>query len=125
METKLPDGSTETREYDKNSNMTKRTDPAGNVIDNVFDTLNRNTSRQITLVSGFSGSVSETRVFDALDRLVSNADDDYKIEYEYAVIGLTSFVYSETQSYVGQSAQAKTVTRSRNALGQKTVSPAL
>ena len=50
-------------------NTTKLTDPAGNVIDDVFDVLNRNTSRTVTRATGFLGTTSETRSFDPLTRL--------------------------------------------------------
>ena len=60
-----------------------------------------------------------TRTFDALNRMLTNADNDYKLEYEYAVIGLKSFVAKETQSYVGGSALSKTVTKTFDAVGNR------
>ena len=38
------------------------------MIDDTFDDANRNTSRSITLASGFVGTTSETRTYDALSR---------------------------------------------------------
>ena len=40
--------------------------------------LDRNTARSITLARGFVGTTSETRTFDALGRMVTNADNDYE-----------------------------------------------
>ncbi|MGQ0612564.1 MAG: hypothetical protein ACT4PV_02280, partial [Planctomycetaceae bacterium] len=42
------------------------------------------------------------------------------MEFEYAVIGLESFLYKETQSYVGGTAYAKSVTKTFDANGNKT-----
>ena len=85
---------------DANGNITQVTDAAGNVIVDTFDALNRNTSRSVTLVSGFADTTSETRAFDALDRVTSNADNDAKVEFTYGVRGFDSFAYTETQTYM-------------------------
>ena len=85
----------------------------------MFDALNRNTSRAITLVSTFFGTTSETRTYDALNRITVNQDNDYKLKFEYAEIGLQSYVYKETQSYVGQTAYPRVVTKSYDAIGNK------
>jgi len=69
--------------------------------------------------TGFVGTTSETRTYDALNRITSNADNDYKVEYEYADIGFESLVYSETQSYVGMTAYPKTVTKTYDASGNR------
>ena len=53
------------------------------MIDDTFDDANRNTSRSITLASGFVGTTSETRTYDALNRITVNQDNDYKLEYGY------------------------------------------
>jgi RHS repeat-associated protein len=114
-----PDSKTVSYVYDANDNVTKTTDPAGNVIDDTFDALNRNTSRSIALVPSFLGTTSETRTFDAVNRMLTNEDNDYKLELEYAVIGLESYVYKETQRYVGMTAYPKSVTKTYDANGNK------
>jgi RHS repeat-associated protein len=114
-----PDAKTVAYQFDKNDNVTQTTDPAGNVVADTFDVLDRDTSRAVTLVSSFLGTTSETRTFDGLGRMVTNEDNDYKLEFEYAVIGLESFVYKETQSYVGQTAYAKSVTSTYDAAGNR------
>jgi RHS repeat-associated protein len=114
-----PDTKTVAYVYDAEDNVTKTTDPAGNVIDDTFDVLDRNTSRSVTLVSTFVGTTSETRTYDAVNRMATNQDNDYKLEFEYAVIGLKSYVYEETQSYVGMTAYPKSVTKTYDANGNK------
>jgi len=115
----FPDAKFATYEYDAAHNVTKTVDPAGNEIEDTFDDLNRNTGRTVTLATGFLGTTSETRAFDAVGRITSNADNDYKVEYEYAVIGLKSYVAKETQSYVGQTAYPKTVTKTFDETGNR------
>jgi len=112
-----PDLNTVTYEYDDEDNVTKTTDPAGNVVDDTFDVLNRNTSRSVTLATGFLGTTSETRTFDALNRIVTNEDNDYKLEHEYAVIGFRSFLAEETQSYVGMTAYPQTYSKTYDSRG--------
>ena len=51
--------------------------------------------------------------------MTSNEDDDYKVEYTYAVVGLASFPYEEKQSYAAGTAYLKTVTKTYNAIGNK------
>ena len=51
--------------------------------------------------------------------MLTDEDNDYKVEFAYATIGLRSFPYTETQSYVGQTAYAKTVTKTYDADGNK------
>ena len=114
-----PDTKTVAYVHDANDNVTKITDPAGNVVDDIFDDLNRNTSRTVTLATGFLGTTSETRTYDALNRITVNRDNDYKLAYEYAEIGLTSFVYEEEQSYWGGTAFAKTVKKTYDAGGNR------
>ena len=115
----FPDTKTVLFEHDLAHNVTKTTDPAGTVVNDTFDDVNRNTSRSVTLATGFVGTTSETRTFDELNRMLTNADNDYKLEYEYAVIGLSSFVAKETQSYVGGAALSKTVTKTFDAVGNR------
>ena len=114
-----PGGKAILREYDLAHNVTKTTDPAGTVIDDTFDDVNRNTSRSITLASGFVGTTSETRTYDALNRITVNQDNDYKLEYGYTVIGLRSYLATETQSYVGGTAYSKTVSKTYDANGNR------
>ena len=116
----FPDAKSYAYLYDANGNVTQVTDPAGNVIQDTFDVLDRNTARSVSLVSGFGGTTAETRTFDALGRVLTNADDDYQVAFEYSVIGLASLVAQETQSYVGGNPQAKIVTKSHDAVGNKT-----
>ena len=92
---------------------------SSNVIADTFDVLNRHTSRSITLATGFTGTTSETRTYDALGRLLTSADNDYKVTLTYGVIGLSSQTYTERQEYVGGSALAKTVTKTYDAVGNK------
>ena len=61
------------------------TDPAGNFIEDTFDALNRNMSREVTLVSGFHDTTAESRSFDALNRLTENEDDDYRATSTYSL----------------------------------------
>jgi RHS repeat-associated protein len=114
-----PDSSAVGYQYDLNGNVTQTTDPAGNVVADTFDAANRNTSRSVTLQTGFLGTTSETRTFDGAGRMLTNEDNDYKLEFAYAVIGLRSYPYTETQSYVGMTAYAKTVTKTYDAAGNK------
>ena len=100
--------------------MTQVTDAAGNVIVDTFDALNRNTARSITLVTGFADATSETRAFDALDRVTSNYDDDAKVEFTYGVLGMGSFAYLENQTYMPGSTNAKAVTTLVDAMGNVT-----
>jgi hypothetical protein len=51
--------------------------------------------------------------------MLTNEDNDYKLEFAYAGIGLKSYPYTETQSYVGMTAYAKTVTKTYDAGGNK------
>ncbi len=96
------------------------TDPAGNFIEDTFDPLNRNTARDVTLVSGFNDTTTESRTFDALNRLTENEDDDYRVTYTYGVRGLSSTVYEETQEYATGTAYTKTVTTKYDAAGNRT-----
>ena len=114
-----PDSTTVGYQYDLNGNVTQMTDPSGNAVADTFDAANRNTSRSVTLATGFLGTTSETRTFDGVGRMVTDEDNDYKLEFEYAVSGLDSFVYTETQSYVGMTAYAKTVTSTYDAAGNR------
>jgi len=114
-----PDSSTVAYEYDLNGNVVETTDPSGTEVDDTFDAANRNTSRSVTLATGFLGTTSETRTFDGAGRMLTNEDNDYKLEFAYAVIGLRSYPYTETQSYVGMTAYAKTVTKTYDAAGNR------
>ena len=116
----FPDTKSYAYVYDANGNVTKVTDPAGNVIEDTFDALDRNTARAVTLVSGFGGTTAETRTYDALGRLVSTADDDTLVEFEYSVIGLRSLVAQETESFVGPSPQPMIVATTHDPVGNKT-----
>jgi YD repeat-containing protein len=114
-----PDSSTVAYTYDLNDNVTQTIDPAGNDIDDTYDSLDRNTSRSVSLASGFLDTTSETRTYDAINRMLTNEDNDYKVEFTYGVLGLQSFPYEEKQSYVGGTAYTKTVTRTWDAVGNK------
>ena len=103
--------------YDANDNVTQTTDPAGNVVSDTFDVLNRRTGRSVSLASGFLGTTSESYGYDALNRMTSAEDNDYKVEFTHAVIGLRSMPYEETQRYTSGSAYSKTVTKGYDARG--------
>jgi len=118
-ELKYPDLEKVTYVYDHASNVTKTTDAAGNVIDDVYDLNNRRTLRTVTRATGFLGTTSETFAYDGLGRMTKAEDNDYKVEFTHAVVGLSSQVYEEKQSYVGGSAYLKTVTRTYDAVGNK------
>ena len=107
--------------YDAADNVTALTDPAGNLIEDTFDALNRNTAREVTLVSGFNDTTTESRTFDALNRLTENEDDDYRVTYTYGVRGLGSTVYEEAQEYATGTAYTKTVTTKYDATGNRYV----
>jgi RHS repeat-associated protein len=51
--------------------------------------------------------------------MLTNEDNDYKVEFTYGVLGLQSFPYEEKQSYVGGTAYTKTVTRVWDSVGNK------
>ena len=106
--------------YDANDNATQVTDAAGNVISDTFDALNRNTARSASLVSGFQDTTSETRTFDALNRVLTNDDNDYQLTYTYGVRGLSSTVYEEKQAYATGTPHSKVVTTKADAVGNRT-----
>jgi hypothetical protein len=90
------------------------------VISDTFDALNRNTARSISLATGFIDTTSESRTFDALDRILTNDDNDYKLTYTYGVRGLSSTVYEEKQEYATGTAYQKVVTTKYDAVGNRT-----
>ena len=118
-ELKYPDLEKITYQYDDADNVTKTTDAAGNVIDDVYDDNNRRTSRTITRATGFLGSTSETFTYDGMGRMTKAEDNDYKVELTYGVLGLSSMVYEEKQSYVGGTAYTRTVKKTYDAMGNK------
>ena len=113
----FPDAKSVLYEYDLAHNTTKVTDPAGNVIVDVFDVLNRNTARTVTRATGFLGTTTETRTFDPLNRIATNADDDYHLTHGYAEIGFRSLIASETQTYTGATGYPLTVTKGYDSRG--------
>ncbi len=116
-ELKYPDLEKITYVYDDADNITKTTDAAGNVIDDVYDDNNQRTSRTVTRATGFLGTTSETFTYDGAGRMTKAEDNDYKVEFTYGVIGLSSGVYEEKQSYVGGTAYTKTVKKTYDAVG--------
>ena len=76
--------------YDKNSNLIQLTQPSGTVVQDVFDALDRNTSRAVAFGTGVGGTTTETRTYDALGRVLTNADEGYQLAYAYEVHGLRS-----------------------------------
>ncbi len=104
-------------EYDANGNPTTVDDPAGNEITNTYDDLNRLTARNIDLAGSFLDTTSESYSYDALNRMTEAEDNDYSVQLTYGVRGLTSSVYQESQQYVSGSAYTKTVTHTRDAVG--------
>jgi RHS repeat-associated protein len=106
--------------YDGADNVTQVTDAAGNVISDTYDALNRNTARSISLATGFIGTTSESRSFDALNRTLTNDNNDYKLTYTYGVRGLGSTVYEEKQEYATGTAYQKVVTTKYDAVGNRT-----
>ena len=104
--------------HDDNGNITQIVDAAGNTITDTFNDNNLRTARSITRATGFIGTTSESWSYDGLDRVTEAEDNDYKVEFEYAVLGLRSMVYKETQSNVVGSAYAKAVERTYDALGR-------
>ena len=118
-ELEYPDTETVTYVYDDNDNVTQVTDPNGSVIADTFDDNNRRTARSITRGTGVLGTTSETFTYDGLGRMTKAENNDYKVELTYGVIGLSSQVYEEKQSYVGGTAYTKTVTRTWDATGNK------
>ena len=58
----------------------------------------------------FIDTTSESRTFDALNRILTNDDNDYKLSYACGVRGLSSTVYEEKQEYATGTAYQKTVT---------------
>jgi RHS repeat-associated protein len=106
--------------YDAEDNVTQTLDSAGNDIDDTYDSLGRRTARTVTRATGFLDTTSETFTYDAADRMLTAEDNDYKVEFTYGVLGLSSNVYEEKQSYATGTAYLKTVTRKYDAMGNKT-----
>ena len=106
--------------YDATDDVTQVTDAAGNVVSDTFDGLNRNTARSISLATGFVGTTSESRTFDALNRMLTNDNNDYKLTYTYGVRGLSSTVYEEKQECATGTAYQKVVTTKYDAVGNRT-----
>ena len=106
--------------HDAANNVTQVTDPAGNVISDTFDAMNRNTARSVSLATGFIDTTAETRTYDALGRMLTNVDDDYKVTYTYGSRGLESTVYEEKQEYAVGTAYQKVVTTKHDAAGNRT-----
>lgn len=88
-------------------------------VTDTFDVLNRNTTRGISLATGFGGSTAETREYDALNRVTRNENDGFRVDFAHGVLGLSSYPSQETQSYATGSALAKMVSTSRDAVGLK------
>ncbi len=118
-EMEYPDASTVTYDWDLNDNLIETVDGMSTDVDNTYDSLNRLTARTVTRGTGVLGTTSETYTYDDADRILTAGDDDYKVTFTYAALGLDSQVYSEQQEYVGGTAYAKTVTRTYDALGRK------
>lgn len=114
-----PDATAVVTTYDANGNVTQTIDAAGNDVDDTYDAANRRTTRGVTLASGFLDTTSETFAYDAANRLTSAQDDDYKVQFTYAALGLASQVYEEKQSYATGTAYLKTVTRTWDEVGHK------
>jgi len=112
-----PDLNQVTYAMDANGNVTQVVDAAGNTIADVFDADNRRTTRTVTRATGFLGTTGETFTYDGLSRMTKAEDDDYKVEFTYGVIGFSSQVYEEKQSYVGSTAYLKTVKKTYDAVG--------
>jgi len=106
--------------HDAANNVTQVTDAAGTVITDTFDAANRNTARSVSLATGFMDTTAETRTYDALGRMLTNADDDYKLTYTYGTRGLSSTVYEEKQEYAVGTAYQKVVTTKFDAAGNRT-----
>ncbi len=62
--------------HDVGSQLTGWTDPNGTVVDQTLDDLGRVTARTITRATGVLGPTTETYVWNALSRLVGATDDD-------------------------------------------------
>ena len=62
--------------YDKDSNITSRTDEAGNVFASTYDGLHRRKSTAVTKVSGFVGTTSQTFKYDGLGRKTEAFDNN-------------------------------------------------
>ena len=99
--------------------MTEITDAAGNVIADTYNTANWRTARSVTRATGFLDTTSESWAYDGMGRMTEAQDNDYKVEFTYAVQGLRSMVYEEKQSNVGGSAQTKTVQKTYDVMGRK------
>ena len=115
-----PGGSAIEIEYDAADRPVRVTKPSGTVIVNAFDAAGRMISRTVSRAAGVLGTTSESWSYDALGRIVSTQDDDYRVSFGYAVIGFDSIVTSETQEYVSASPRIRTVTKTPDALGRIT-----
>ena len=70
--------------YDANRNITKSIDPNGNVVNNVYDNLDRLTTRTINPAQWVWGVTREQYSYDALWRLISATDSqNQNIEFLY------------------------------------------
>ena len=114
-----PNSTTITYTYDANDNITQTIDAAGNDIDDTYDVINRRTARDVTRATGFLDTTAEDFTYDPADRMTMAEDNDYKVEFTYAVRGMASQVYEEKQSYATGTAYLKTVTRTWDAVGNK------
>ena len=116
----LPDSTTHAWAYDANGNATSYTDPAGNVVADTLDAANQMTSRAVTRATGFLDTTYETWSYDALGRVTTAEDNDYRVDYTYGVLGLSSTVYTETGLFPTGTPHSRTVTSKFDACGNRT-----
>jgi RHS repeat-associated protein len=105
--------------YDANDNIVQTTDAIGSVIENTYDDLDRLTAREVTRASGVLDTTLEAFAYDGADRMTSAGDDDYLVEFTYAVVGFENRIYEEKQSYATGTPYLKTVIRTWDAMGNK------
>ena len=73
--------------YDAAGNLTSWTDQAGTTVTQTYDERNRLTVRSVARGSGVQGTTAETFTYDALDRVVTAVDDDYRVESVHDSVG--------------------------------------
>ncbi|MCA9316687.1 MAG: hypothetical protein KDB73_14475 [Planctomycetes bacterium] len=75
------------REFDENGNLTEWTDQNGTVVTNTYDDEDRLTIRSISKGTGVGGVTSESFGRDALGRIISAVNNDYKVLLDWDSVG--------------------------------------
>ncbi|MEM7480683.1 MAG: Ig-like domain-containing protein [Acidobacteriota bacterium] len=126
-----PDGTGQSWEYDPAGNPTRTTDARGTVIDQTYDAVGRLLARAVVPSTGVEGPLSETFVYDALDRMVRAESGGVITEHSYDSLSrlLTETTAGHTVAYAYDDAgrpgamqypSGRTLGRTLDALGRPT-----